>query len=83
MHWTKAGPWFATKDTISKIYDLDLRIFSDILIVNIRSLRTVIEYFYTIDDVVKGDALGGFIWACKNYDGDVMSDMVSASEVLP
>ena len=75
--------WFATKDTISKTYD---RRFKDIMQEVFdaeyadRFAAAGIEYFYTlIDDAVARvvRSHGGFIWACKNYDGDVMSDMVS------
>ena len=75
--------WFATKDTISKTYD---RRFKDIMqeVYDAeyadRFAAAGIEYFYTlIDDAVARviRSRGGFIWACKNYDGDVMSDMVS------
>ena len=77
--------WFSTKDTISKIYDGRFKeIFSEIYEVEYKKkfASLGIEYFYTlIDDavarVVKSE--GGFIWACKNYDGDVMSDMVSSA----
>ena len=77
--------WFATKDTISKTYDQTFkltfqRIFDEEYAEQFKEAG--IEYFYTlIDDavarVMKGE--GGFIWACKNYDGDVMSDMVSSA----
>ena len=77
--------WFATKDTISKKYDHRFKdIFQEIYDAEYASRfeEAGIEYFYTlIDDavarVMKAD--GGFIWACKNYDGDVMSDMVSSA----
>ena len=77
--------WFATKDTISKTYDHRFKdIFADIYEAEYRAKFEAagIEYFYTlIDDavarVVKSE--GGFIWACKNYDGDVMSDMLSSA----
>lgn len=77
--------WFATKDTISKTYDHRFKdIFQEIYDSDYRKRFEAagIEYFYTlIDDavarVMKAD--GGFIWACKNYDGDVMSDMVSSA----
>ena len=77
--------WFATKDTISKTYDHRFKdVFADIYEAEYheRFEAAGIEYFYTlIDDavarVVKSE--GGFIWACKNYDGDVMSDMVSTA----
>ena len=73
---TKQDLWFATKDTISKIYDHNFKdIFQDIFDKEYKEKFDAagIEYFYTlIDDAV-------FIWACKNYDGDVMSDMVSSA----
>ena len=77
--------WFSTKDTISKIYDHRFKdIFADLYE---REFRTAFEqagisYFYTlIDDAVARviRSEGGFIWACKNYDGDVMSDMVATA----
>ena len=82
---TKQDLWFATKDTISKKYDHRFKdIFQEIYDDQYadRFEAAGIEYFYTlIDDavarVMKAD--GGFIWACKNYDGDVMSDMVSSA----
>ncbi len=81
----KQDLWFATKDTISKKYDHRFKdIFQEIYEAEYteRFEAAGIEYFYTlIDDavarVVKDP--GGFIWACKNYDGDVMSDMVSSA----
>ncbi|MEE0705806.1 MAG: NADP-dependent isocitrate dehydrogenase [Adlercreutzia sp.] len=81
----KQDLWFATKDTISKKYDHRFKdIFQEIYDDQYaaRFEEAGIEYFYTlIDDavarVMKAD--GGFIWACKNYDGDVMSDMVSSA----
>ena len=82
---TKQDLWFATKDTISKIYDHNFKdIFQDIYDKEYKEKFEVagIEYFYTlIDDAVARvmKAKGGFIWACKNYDGDVMSDMVSSA----
>lgn len=81
----KQDVWFATKDTISKIYDHNFKdIFQDIFDKEYKEkFETAgIEYFYTlIDDAVARvmKAKGGFIWACKNYDGDVMSDMVSSA----
>jgi isocitrate dehydrogenase len=82
---TKQDLWFATKDTISKKYDHTFKdIFQDIFdaeYVN-RFKEAGIEYFYTlIDDAVARvmKSEGGYIWACKNYDGDVMSDMVSSA----
>lgn len=77
--------WFATKDTISKKYDHTFKdIFQEIYDkeYDARFKEAGIEYFYTlIDDAVARvmKAKGGFIWACKNYDGDVMSDMVSSA----
>ncbi len=82
---TKQDLWFATKDTISKIYDHNFKdIFQEIYEKEYKEkFETAgIEYFYTlIDDAVARvmKAKGGFIWACKNYDGDVMSDMVSSA----
>ena len=81
----KQDIWFATKDTISKKYDHRFKdVFQEIYDAEYaeRFEAAGIEYFYTlIDDavarVMKAD--GGFIWACKNYDGDVMSDMVSSA----
>lgn len=81
----KQDLWFATKDTISKIYDHNFKdIFQDIFDKEYKEKFDAagIEYFYTlIDDAVARvmKAKGGFIWACKNYDGDVMSDMVSSA----
>lgn len=82
---TKQDLWFATKDTISKKYDHTFKdIFEEIYEKEFarRFEESGIEYFYTlIDDAVARvmKAKGGFIWACKNYDGDVMSDMVSSA----
>ncbi len=82
---TKQDLWFATKDTISKKYDHTFKdIFQEIFDAEYKSKfdEAGIEYFYTlIDDAVARvmKAKGGFIWACKNYDGDVMSDMVSSA----
>ena len=82
---TKQDLWFATKDTISKIYDHNFKdIFQDIFDKEYKEKFDAagIEYFYTlIDDAVARvmKAKGGFIWACKNYDGDVMSDMISSA----
>lgn len=82
---THQDVWFATKDTISKIYDHRFKdIFADVFAADYASRfeEAGIEYFYTlIDDAVARvmKAQGGFIWACKNYDGDVMSDMVSSA----
>ena len=82
---TKQELWFATKDTISKKYDHTFKdIYQEIFDKEYKEKfeKAGITYFYTlIDDavarVVKSE--GGFIWACKNYDGDVMSDMVSSA----
>ena len=82
---TKQDLWFATKDTISKKYDHTFKdIFQEIYDKEYKEkFETAgITYFYTlIDDAVARvmKAEGGFIWACKNYDGDVMSDMVSSA----
>lgn len=82
---TKQDLWFATKDTISKKYDHNFKdIFQEIYEAEYQKKfeEAGIEYFYTlIDDAVARvmKAKGGFIWACKNYDGDVMSDMVSSA----
>lgn len=82
---TKQDLWFATKDTISKKYDHDFKdIFEEIYDTECKSKfeELGIEYFYTlIDDAVARviRSEGGFIWACKNYDGDVMSDMVATA----
>ena len=81
----KQDVWFATKDTISKKYDHRFKdIFQEIFDAEYKARfdATGITYFYTlIDDAVARvmKAEGGFIWACKNYDGDVMSDMVSSA----
>lgn len=82
---TKQDVWFATKDTISKIYDHRFKdIFQEIFDRDYKDRfeEAGITYFYTlIDDavarVVRSE--GGFIWACKNYDGDVMSDLVATA----
>ena len=77
--------WFSTKDTISKQYDQTFKlIFQRIYEEEYKAAfeKAGIEYFYTlIDDAVARviRSEGGFIWACKNYDGDVMSDMVSTA----
>ena len=82
---TKQDLWFATKDTISKKYDHRFKdIFTEIYESEYKSRfeEAGIEYFYTlIDDAVARviRSEGGFIWACKNYDGDVMSDMVATA----
>jgi len=81
----KQDLWFATKDTISKKYDHNFKdIFQDIYAREYQEDFSAagIEYFYTlIDDAVARviRSSGGFIWACKNYDGDVMSDMVATA----
>ena len=82
---TKQDLWFATKDTISKTYDHRFKdVFAELYEDEYRTRFEAagIEYFYTlIDDAVARvmKAEGGFIWACKNYDGDVMSDMLSSA----
>jgi len=82
---TKQDLWFATKDTISKKYDHNFKdIFQEIYENEYKAKfeELGIEYFYTlIDDAVARviRSEGGFIWACKNYDGDVMSDMVATA----
>ena len=82
---TKQELWFATKDTISKKYDHTFKdIFQEIFDNEYKEKFDAagITYFYTlIDDAVARvmKSKGGFIWACKNYDGDVMSDMVSSA----
>jgi isocitrate dehydrogenase len=82
---TKQDLWFATKDTISKKYDHTFKdIFQEIYDAEYKTKfeELGIEYFYTlIDDAVARviRSKGGYIWACKNYDGDVMSDMVSTA----
>ena len=82
---TKQDLWFATKDTISKVYD---RRFKDIFEkiykeeYEAKFAEAGITYFYTlIDDAVARvmRSNGGFVWACKNYDGDVMSDMLASA----
>ncbi|MEE1072461.1 MAG: NADP-dependent isocitrate dehydrogenase [Cellulosilyticum sp.] len=82
---TKQDLWFATKDTISKKYDHTFKdIFQEIYDAEYadKFKAAGIEYFYTlIDDAVARvmKSEGGYIWACKNYDGDVMSDMISSA----
>ena len=82
---TKQDLWFATKDTISKKYDHTFKdIFAEIYEKEYKAKfeEAGIEYFYTlIDDAVARviRSEGGYIWACKNYDGDVMSDMVATA----
>ncbi len=81
----KQDLWFATKDTISKTYDHRFKdIFAEIYEAEFKSKFEAagIEYFYTlIDDVVARimRSEGGILWACKNYDGDVMSDMLASA----
>ncbi len=81
----KKDIWFATKDTISKKYDHRFKdIFQEIFDAEYKEKFDAagIEYFYTlIDDAVARvvRSNGGYIWACKNYDGDVMSDMVATA----
>ena len=81
----KQDLWFATKDTISKKYDHTFKdIFAEVYENEYKAKfeEAGITYFYTLidDAVARGmKAEGGFIWACKNYDGDVMSDMVSSA----
>jgi isocitrate dehydrogenase len=82
---TKQDLWFSAKDTISKIYDRRFRdIFEEVFVREYKDsfATTGISYLYTlIDDaiarVIRSE--GGFVWACKNYDGDVMSDMVATA----
>lgn len=82
---TKQDLWFSTKDTISKQYDQTFKLlFQEIYENEYKAAyeKAGIEYFYTlIDDAVARviRSEGGFLWACKNYDGDVMSDMVSTA----
>ncbi len=82
---SKQDLWFATKDTISKVYDHRFKdIFADVFAAEYKERFEAagIEYFYTlIDDAVARvmRSAGGFIWACKNYDGDVMSDMLATA----
>jgi isocitrate dehydrogenase len=82
---TKQDLWFGSKDTISKTYDGRFKeIFHEIYEAEFKEKFEAagLEYFYSlIDDIVARvmKAKGGFIWACKNYDGDVMSDMVSSA----
>ncbi len=81
----KQDIWFSTKDTISKTYDHRFKdIFAEIFKNEYKDAfeKAGIEYFYTlIDDAVARviRSKGGFIWACKNYDGDVMSDMIATA----
>lgn len=82
---TKQDLWFATKDTISKSYDHRFKdIFFDIYSSTYKDKfeKLSIKYFYTLIDDAVARAIrssGGFIWACKNYDGDVMSDMIATA----
>jgi len=82
---TKQDLWFATKDTISKVYDHRFKdIFQEIYENEYKEKfeEAGIEYFYTLIDDAVARVLrseGGMIWACKNYDGDVMSDMVATA----
>jgi len=82
---TKQDLWFSTKDTISKLYDHTFKdIFEEIFESDYKAKFEAagLTYFYTlIDDAVARviRSEGGYIWACKNYDGDVMSDMVSTA----
>ena len=82
---TKQDLWFSTKDTISKQYDHTFKdVFAEVYEAEYadKFKQAAITYFYTlIDDAVARviRSSGGFIWACKNYDGDVMSDMVSTA----
>ena len=81
----KQDLWFSTKDTISKTYDHRFKdIFAEIYEKEYKEAfeKAGITYFYTlIDDAVARviRSKGGFIWACKNYDGDVMSDMIATA----
>ena len=82
---TKQDLWFGSKDTISKKYDHTFKdIFQEVYEAEFKEKFEALglEYFYSlIDDIVARimKAKGGFIWACKNYDGDVMSDMISSA----
>lgn len=82
---TKQDLWFSTKDTISKVYDHRFKdIFAEVYEEDYKAAfdQAGLEYFYTlIDDAVARvvRSRGGFIWACKNYDGDVMSDLVATA----
>ena len=87
MHWIQSRMlWFGAKDTISKTYDGQIqtglrRLYYDEEFKE-KFEEAGLTYFYSlIDDIVARvmKAEGGFIWACKNYDGDVMSDMVSSA----
>ena len=81
---TKQDLWFSTKDTISKVYDGYFKEIFEAVFEDYKAefARLGLEYFYTlIDDAVARviRSSGGYVWACKNYDGDVMSDMVSTA----
>ncbi|MDY6409463.1 MAG: NADP-dependent isocitrate dehydrogenase [Prevotella sp.] len=81
---TNQDVWFSTKDTISKKYDAQFKIIFEEVFQEYKDEfeKKGLEYFYTlIDDAVARviRSKGGYIWACKNYDGDVMSDMVSTA----
>ena len=81
---TRQDLWFSTKDTIAKVYDGKFKaVFEEVFAdYEAKFQEAGITYFYTlIDDAVARviRSKGGFIWACKNYDGDVMSDMVSTA----
>jgi len=82
---TKQDVWFGAKDTISKTYDAKFKeVFQTVFDTEFKDRfeEAGLTYFYSlIDDIVARvmKAEGGFIWACKNYDGDVMSDMVSSA----
>ena len=82
---TRQDLWFSTKDTISKKYDHTFKdLFQDLYDAEYKEKfeEAGIEYFYTlIDDAVARviRSAGGYIWACKNYDGDVMSDMIATA----
>lgn len=81
---TNQDVWFSTKDTISKKYDAQFKIIFEEVFQEYKEQfeQKGLEYFYTlIDDAVARviRSKGGYIWACKNYDGDVMSDMVSTA----
>lgn len=81
---TNQDVWFSTKDTISKKYDAQFKIIFEEVFQEYKEQfeKKGLEYFYTlIDDAVARviRSKGGYIWACKNYDGDVMSDMVSTA----
>ena len=81
----KIDLWFSTKDTISKVYDQSFKlIFAEIFENEYKAEfeKAGIHYYYNLIDAAVANVIrskGGFIWACKNYDGDVMSDMVSTA----